>query len=272
MTRFLSALMVCLIMGAASSASSASSSSASAAELVPTGTLRAAFISTNPVQAVTDPKTGEVRGPAAELTRELARRLGVPGKIEGARGVPGVLAAVKNGEADIGFLAYDPPRAAEVDYSQTYSLAQNTFMVLDASPLKSVADIDRPGIRIGTTQGNTGDLYLTRTLKHVEFKRSKDGNMDMAMAMLRAREIDAYGTNRQRLFELAAANPGFRLLPDNFYGVPQAIIVKKGNKPLLQVVERMLDEARSSGLIAGAIKRAGLVGVDVAPPAPPRTR
>src|SRR3954470_3943542 len=161
---------------------SASSSSASAAPalLVPTGTLRATFIATNPVQAMTDPKTGEVRGPAAELTRELGRRLGVPAKIAGAVGVPGVLASVKNGEADIGFLAYDPPRAAEVDYSQTYSLAQNTFIVLGDSPLKSVSEIDRMGTRIGTTQGDTGDLFLTRTLKNVEFKRSKDGDMDTA--------------------------------------------------------------------------------------------
>jgi len=140
--------------------------------------------------------------------------------------------------------------------------------VLENSPLKSVADIDRPGIRLGTTQGDTGDLFLTRTLKNVEFKRSKDGNMDVAIQMLRAGEIDAYGTNRQRLYELAQRNPGLRLLPDNFFGVPQAIIVKKGNAALLAVVERMLDQARTSGLIAGAIKNAGLVGVDVAPPRP----
>jgi len=249
-------------------AMSATPSSAATSELVPTGTLRATFIATNPVQGIIDAKTGAIKGPADELTRELGKRLGVPVKVTPANGVPGVLASVKNGEADVGYLAFDPGRAAEVDYSQIYSLAQNTYMVLENSPLKSVADIDRPGIRLGTTQGDTGDLFLTRTLKNVEFKRSKDGNMDVAIQMLRAGEIDAYGTNRQRLYELAQRNPGLRLLPDNFFGVPQAIIVKKGNAALLAVVERMLDQARTSGLIAGAIKNAGLVGVDVAPPRP----
>src|SRR5262245_19693943 len=95
-------------------------------DLVPTGTLRATFIASNPVQAVTDPATREVRGPAAELTRELARRLGVPFRIVGVQGVAGVIESVKKGEADIGFVAYGPVRAAEVDFSQTYSLAQNT--------------------------------------------------------------------------------------------------------------------------------------------------
>ena len=262
MNRLVLAIMVSLIINATSSL-------AAPAGLAHAGTLRATFIATNPVQGVTDPATGEVRGPAAELSREIGRRLGVPVKVTGA---PGVLASVKNGEADIGFLAYDPARAAEVDYSQTYSLAQNTFAVLDNSPLKSVADIDRAGMRIGVTEGDTGDLYLTRTLKNAAFWRNKDGNTELAVNMLRTGEIHAYGTNRQRLYDLARRNPGLRLLPDNFYGVPQAIVVSKGNKALLEIVDRMLDETRSSGLTAAAIARAGLVGVDVAPPGPRRTR
>jgi hypothetical protein len=36
------------------------------------------FSARNPVQARTDPKTGEITGPIADLTRELARRLNVP--------------------------------------------------------------------------------------------------------------------------------------------------------------------------------------------------
>jgi polar amino acid transport system substrate-binding protein len=227
--------------------------------------LRATFISTNPVQGIVDAKTGEVRGPAMDLSRELARRFGVEFKVTPANGVQGVLAAVKSGEADIGFLAFDPGRAAEVDYSQIYSLAQNTFMVLENSALKSAADIDRPGVIIGTTEGDTGDLFLTRTLKNAQFKRTK-GDMDMALRMLKSGEIHAYGTNRQRLYELQQRNPGLRLLPDNFYGVPQAIVVKKGNTALLALVDKMLDDARSTGLIASSIKNVGLIGVDVAPP------
>jgi polar amino acid transport system substrate-binding protein len=259
MTRILFAATLSFFMSAASSF-------AATPGLLPTANLRATFIATNPVQGIVDAKTGAVRGPAADLTRELARRLNAPFKVTPANGVQGVLASVKNGEADIGFLAFDPGRAAEVDYSQIYLLAQNTYMVLDASPLRSVADIDRPGIRLGVTEGDTGDLYLTRTLKHVEFKRNKGGDMVRALKMLHAGEIDAYGTNRQRLYELMQTNPGLRLLPDDFYGVPQAIVVRKGNSALLAAIDPMLDAAKSSGLVAQSIKAAGLVGVDVAPP------
>jgi len=237
---------------------------AAANDLAPTGTLRATFIASNPVQAVTDAATGEVRGPAAELTRELARRLGVPFRITGAQGVPGVIDSVRKGEADIGFVAFDPVRAAEVDFSQAYSLAQNTYVVLERSPIRSVNEIDRAGLRIGVGARDAGDLFLTRNLKQAELIRNPGGNLDVAVAKLNAGEIDAYAANRQRLSELLARVPGLRLLPDNFYGVEQSIIVAKGNAGL-SAVDRFLDEARASGLIAGAIARAGLVGVDVAP-------
>ena len=139
---------------------------ANADDLAPTGTLRATFIDTNSAQAKTDPATGGVSGPAADLTRALAQKLGVPFSLKPARGVAGVMESVKNGEADIGFLAYDPVRAAEVDFSQTYVLAQNTYLVPENSPIRVVADVDKPGIRVGVGARDAGDYFLTRTLKH----------------------------------------------------------------------------------------------------------
>ncbi|MEA2929087.1 MAG: polar amino acid transport system substrate-binding protein [Hyphomicrobiales bacterium] len=80
--------------------------------LAPTGTLRAVYIAANPVQAFVDPATKDVRGPGAEIARELAKRAGVPVTIAGVRGADGVLEAVTSGAADIGFLAFDAVRAA----------------------------------------------------------------------------------------------------------------------------------------------------------------
>jgi polar amino acid transport system substrate-binding protein len=237
-----------------------------AKQLAPTGTLRAAYIATNPVQAFVDPATRDVRGPAAEIARELGRQAGVPVIVTGAKGVEGVLDAVKNGTADIGFLAYDEKRAALVDFSQTYALAQNTYLVAEASPIKSVADADRAGVRIGVGARDAGDYFLTRTLKHAELKRNEGGISDVLVKALLAGELDAYAGNRMRLHEAAQRTSGVRLVPDNFFGVEQCVIVPKGDEARLAIINRVLDEARTSGLIAAAIARAGLVGVDVAPP------
>ena len=236
-----------------------------AADLAPTGTLRAAYIATNPVQAFVDPATKEVRGPAAAITAALAKHAGVPFAVTGAKGVEGVLEAVKSGEADIGFLAFDAVRAAQVDFSQNYALAQNTYLVVEGSPIKSIADVDRPGTRIGVGARDAGDYFLTRTLKTATLVRNDGGIGDATIKALLAGELDAYAGNRMRLSDAVKKTPGLRLVPDNFYGVEQSVIVPKGSAARLAIVNKLIDEARASGLIADAIAQAGLVGVDAAP-------
>ena len=165
-------------------------------------------------------------------------------------------------------MAFDPVRAAQVDFSQPYSLAQNMYLVREGSSIRSIADVDRPGVRIGVGRNDAGDYFLTRTLKNAGLKRNPGGDLAVALRQLESGEIDAYAATRQRLHTFVLAHPGLRIVPDNFYGVEQAIVVAKGNAPLLAKVERMIEETRTTGFIAAAIARAGLVGVDVAPPRP----
>ena len=84
--------------------------------------------------------------------------------------------------------------------------------------------------------------------------------------MLAAGEVEAYGANKQRLTEAAAHAPEVRILDENFYGVEQSIVVAKGDAASLAAINRFIDEARTSGIIKGAIERAKLAGVEVAPP------
>jgi polar amino acid transport system substrate-binding protein len=238
---------------------------ACAADLAPTGTLRATFLGTNPTQGRVDAKTGAISGPIADITRELARRLGVPFQITPASGVRGVIDAVKARTADIGFLAFDATRAAEVDFSQPYSLGWNSYLVRADSPIRGAAELDRTGIRIGAPKGDSGELYLSRTLKQAELKSSPGMTVDDAHKMLAASEIDAFATNRQRLTEAAARLPNVRVLPDNFFAVEQSIVVDKGDPAKVEMLNRLIDDLRSSGFLKAAIERAGLSGVDVAP-------
>jgi polar amino acid transport system substrate-binding protein len=239
---------------------------AQAQVLAPTGTLRATFLAGNPVQAKVDPKTGAASGVAADLTQELGRQLKVPVTVTGLPGVKAVIDSVRNHIADIGFLAFDPTRATDVDFSQVYLLAWSSYLVPVNSPVHSVADADRAGFRIGAQAGDSPELFLSRNLKQAEIKRFPAVSAEEALKMLSAHEIDAYAANRQRLLEIAAGAPSMRVVADNFFAVQQAIIVMKGDRAALDMVNRFLDGARSSGLIQKAIDRAKLNGAaDVNP-------
>jgi polar amino acid transport system substrate-binding protein len=241
---------------------------ANASELAAGDTLRAVYIDSNLAQARRDPASGEVRGPAADLSRELARRNGLKFAIEPAPGVAGVIAAVKSGAADIGFVAYDATRAQEVDFSQTYLLAHNTFIVRDNSSARATADLDRAGIRIGVGEKDAADLFLTRNLKAATLQRMPSSDLDNGIRMLVAGELDAYAANRTRLLAVIDKVEGLRLLPDNFYDVEQAIVVANGNPRRREIVEQFVIEAKASGLVQAAIERARLRGVSVAPVKP----
>ena len=120
-----------------------------AADLAPTGTLRAAFLGANPVQGRVDAQTGAITGPVADIVKEMARKLDVPFAIIPASGASAVIALLKSGEADIGFLAYDEARSKEVDFGGPYALMYNTYVVAADSPIHKAADADRAGVKIG---------------------------------------------------------------------------------------------------------------------------
>ena len=227
--------------------------------------MRAVYLASNPAQAVKDPATGEPRGVVPDLVRELERVRGVRVTLIGAESPQRVIDAVRNGDAEIGFVAYNPERAGPVEFSRPYLLVQQTFIVRDDSPLRSVKDIDRAGVKLGATRADSIALYLGRTLKQAELVQVDGANRDGVEQMLRERKVDAFGSNRQRLTDMVKSMSGFRVLADDLYGVEQAIIVPGGRRDALDEVNQFIDQARQSGFLQAAVKRSGIVGIAVAP-------
>ena len=228
------------------------------------GTLRAAYLKTNPAHAIADPAGGELRGVAVDLARELARRRGVAATLMGLDNPQAVLDAVRDGKADIGFVAYNPERAGPVEFSQPYLLVQQTFIVAAASAIRSVADLDRTGRKIGATQGDSIALYLRRNLKQADLVELTALSPAQVLRLLADGGVDAFGANRQRLTDFLKGAAGARLLPDDLYGVEQTIVVPAGRRDALNELNLFVDEVRRSGFIDASIRSSGVIGIAVA--------
>jgi polar amino acid transport system substrate-binding protein len=220
-------------------------------DLARTGTLRATFLATNPVQGRVDPQTGAVTGPAADLVRELARRLGVPFTILPVPDAAAVIDSLKTRKADIGFLAYEAARAEQVDFSDPYALMGSAYAVRVDSSIKRSADVDRAGVKIGAVKGQSQEIYVSGQIKNARVNG----------------ELDAFAANRQRMEEAARTSPKLRVLPDNFMTIGQAIVVEKGDASRLEELNRFLADVRASGFVKSSLDRARLAGVEVAPAA-----
>jgi len=224
----------------------------------------------NPVQALVDAKTGEVTGPAADIVKELARRAGVPYTLTPSNGAKQMYEDLNQHKYDIGFLAYEAERASQVDFSGPYLLMGVSYLVPVDSPIKTAADADRAGIRIGAVEANSPTIYLQQHLKNAKVVTwPSQPAYEEVLKKFASAEVDAFAGNRARLVEAAARYPVLRVAQDNFAEMEQNIVVQKGDSLKLKVVNEFLDEARASGFLKDSLVRAKLDGVEAPPPQKP---
>src|SRR5438067_3856928 len=140
-------------------------------ELGSGGKLRAAINFGNPVLAKRD-ANGEPSGVSVDLAREAARRLDLPIELVPFESAGNVVEAVKNGRVDLAFVAIDPMRAADMEYTAPYVIIEGAYLVRNDSPLTRNEDVDRPGHRVAVGRGSAYDLFLTRELKFATLVRA----------------------------------------------------------------------------------------------------
>ncbi len=227
--------------------------------LAPTGTLRLGLSLGTPGQMIRDPSTGEVRGIGYELGREFAKRLGVTFEVVVIQGNAQFLEAMQSGRVDFGSNNATPARAVHMDFAQSHLAVEAGFLVPSTSKINSITEVDRPGVRVGVTQGSTTEAKFAQELKAAILVRAP--SIAAAQAMLATGQLDVYATNKGNLFDMADKLPGWRVL-DGRYGVEQiSIAIPKGRELGMPFLRQFVEDAKSSGLVAAAAQRAGLRGI-----------
>lgn len=249
----------------AACASAPPPSPAARTDLAPTGTLRAGINYGNVILAQKDAATGESRGPAIDLTRELGKRLGVPVDLVAYTSVGTMVDGAKAGAWDIAFLGADPARAGEIDFTAAYLELEATYLVPAGSRLTTITDVDQNGVRVGAPARAAYELYLTRSLQRANLVRAQSG--DAAFDMLVTGKVEALAGLRQGLVALAEKLPGSRMLDGRFMAVQQAVGIPKGRNVGLVYLRAFVEEAKASGMVAQSIAKTGFRGVSVAPKA-----
>jgi polar amino acid transport system substrate-binding protein len=238
-------------------------SPAASAELAPSGKLRVGLNYGNFLLVLKDAPDGTPRGIAPDLGRELGKRLGVP--VEFVRfDAAGKLAdAVKADAWDVAFLGAEPQRASEIAFSAPYLEIPVTYLVPAGSPLRTIADVDREGVRISVAEKSAYDLFLSRTLKQAKLLRAQ--GIEGSYELFIKEGLDALAGLKPRLVSDAEKLPGSRVLDGQVTGVQQAIGTPRARETGARYLRKFVDEAKRSGLVAKTIERNQVRGVTVAP-------
>jgi polar amino acid transport system substrate-binding protein len=227
--------------------------------LAPNGVLRVGVYPGSPTSLVRDAKTGEAKGVSVDVGRELARRLGARYEQVEFQRVAEVIDGIKAGKADFTITNASPARARDVDFSQPVLAIELGYLAPPGSSVTSVADVDRPGVRIGVTEGSTSQRTLNERLKNATLVAAP--NMKAAAEMLKGRQLDAFATNKAILFELSDNVPGSHVL-DGRWGVEHlAVAIPKGRERGATYIKSFVEDVTRSGVVARAAERAGLRGL-----------
>jgi polar amino acid transport system substrate-binding protein len=236
-------------------------------ELAPTGVLRAAINMGNFLLVTGKSGAGDPEGVAPDMAREIAGRLGVPvAYVPYAR--PGELADAAGSDVwDIGLIGAEPQRAEKILFTPAYVEIEATYLVPAGSPLGTIAEVDRPGIRIAVTARSAYDLWLARNIKEAQVMRSEGGG-DVAFKEFVDGKLEALAGLRPGLLAYRDKLPGARILDGQFTAVQQAVGTARTNTAGAAFLRDFVEDAKKSGLVARLIERHGVGGrLSVAPPA-----
>jgi len=240
------------------------------AELGGTGKLRAAINFGNPILAsrsASGEGNGEAKGVSVDLAREAARRLGLPVELVLFNSAGNVVDAVKARQVDLAFVAIDPVRAADMDYTSPYVIIEGAYLVRNDSPLRRNEDVDASGTRVAVGRGSAYDLFLTRELKSATLVRAPTS--PAVTDLFVAQNLEVAAGVKQQLQADASRVGGVRLLPGRFMVIEQAMAVPKGRGAAQAWLSGFIEEMKASGFVADALKRHGIEGAAVAPRAGP---
>src|SRR5262245_44012274 len=97
--------------------------------MAPTGVLRAGINIGNPVIVQRDAQGGDPRGVGPALAAFLARELDVPVRYVVYETAGKLADGAKDRSWDVAFLAIDPARAVDIEFTSAYVHIEGTYMV-----------------------------------------------------------------------------------------------------------------------------------------------
>ena len=232
-------------------------------ELAPTGVLRAGINMGNFLLVTGKTASGDPQGVAPDMAAEIARRLNVPVTYVKFDRPSHLADAAGTNIWDIGLIGAEPQRAEKIAFTPAYCEIEATYLVPNGSPISSLADVDRPGVRITVRRGAAYDLWLERNIKHATVLRSDSA--DAPFNQFVNERLEAYASLRPQLLTDAEKLPGSKILPGNFMTVQQAIGTAKPNIAGAAFLSEFVAEAKKSGLVARLIEKHHVKGLSVAP-------
>ena len=237
-----------------------------ASDIAPTGSLRVA-IAVGPAAsafwATRDPATGKPRGVTVELAKAAADKLHVPLQLVEYLSSDEIAAAGSKDAWDISFIPAEARREQLVDHGPAYVAYTSSYLVRAGSDIRSSADVDRAGVRVGCIEGTATSRTLARTVQHATL--TKFAKADAAAELIGSGQLDALAMGTEAVEDLSKKLPGTRVLDGVIQSTGVVVVVPKGRAAASAWAAQFLQGAKADGTVRRALDSGGSAGAKVAP-------
>jgi polar amino acid transport system substrate-binding protein len=192
-------------------------------------------------------KGNEVVGIDMDIAKAIADHLGKELEIKNME-FDGALLAVQQGTVDFvaAGVSVDEDRLEKMDFSIDYVNSTEVVVVNKENPTVSSID-DLNNKIIGVQQGNIADFWVEENIDAKEIRRySKFGQ---AVEDLKNGKIDCIVMDQFPAEDMVATNPELTILDGVLFEDKYAIAVKKGNKELLDEINKVIEKLKADGKI-----------------------
>ena len=191
-------------------------------------------------------ENGEVVGVDVDIAREIAKYLGKTLVVKDIA-FDSIINEVKTGKADFGAagISYSEDRAKNVDFSINYAVSKQVVIVNNNSSITNANGISNK--KIAVQLGSIADTFVTDNIKNANVVRQK--KYLAAIEDLKTGKVDCVVMDELPAKEIVSKNEGIKILDGSLTNDSYGMIVKKGNKELLDAINTVLQNLKDEGKI-----------------------
>lgn len=191
-------------------------------------------------------ENGEVVGVDVDIAREIAKYLGKKLVVKDIA-FDSIINEVKTGKADFGAagISYSDDRAKNVDFSINYAVSKQVVIVNNNSSITNVNGISNK--KIAVQLGSIADTFVTEKYKNANVVRQK--KYLAAIEDLKTGKVDCVVMDELPAKEIVSKNEGIKILDGSLTNDSYGMVVKKGNKELLDAINIVLQKLKDEGKI-----------------------
>ena len=189
---------------------------------------------------------GEIVGVDVDIAKEIAASMGKELVIKDIA-FDSIINEVKTGKADFGAagISYNEERAKNVDFTINYSTSKQVVIVKNDSDITSISDINDK--KIAVQLGSIADTYVSSNYKDASVVRQK--KYLAAIEDLNTGKVDCVVMDLLPAEQILKTNSGLKILDGALVEDSYGMIVKKGNKELLDNINKVLEKLKDEGKI-----------------------